>query len=301
MDKTIKSSEQAFELHNGNIVTLSSMGSLRIEVADSGTGMTKDQLKRVFQRGTQFNVNELQAGQGSGLGLFIAKGIIEQHGGSLAVDSAGIGLGTTFAVTCPIYRDTESGTADKDESESEYPLNDSGRCALLEPAVEIQNILVVEDAPMNLKLMTRLLQKQGHKVDGAENGEIGVRKVKEAMEAGNPYDTILMDNCMPVMDGITASKHIRAMGGDSFIVGVTGNMMAEDVEAFKGAGANAVLPKPFKMTSLETLWNEQGFGNCRKTQREEKTDGDVPFLLFDEELGLPTDRSTSNDSSDQSG
>ena len=85
------------------------------------------------------------------------------------------------------------------------------------------------------------------------------------MDKSQPYDTVLLDNEMPVMSGSTAAEHMRAMGSDVFIVGVTGNLLPEDVAHFKESGANAVLPKPFKLSDLETLWMEYGVFQCRNS------------------------------------
>jgi CheY-like chemotaxis protein len=76
------------------------------------------------------------------------------------------------------------------------------------------------------------------------------------MENGNYYDTILLDHEMPVLNGPTAAKEMRKLGFDALIVGVTGNLMREDVEYFKEYGANEVLPKPFKMKDLIRFWDE---------------------------------------------
>ena len=65
---------------------------------------------------------------------------------------------------------------------------------------------------------------------------------------------------MPTMNGPTACQHIRRMGCDAFIVGITGNVLSEDVNYFKSCGANEVLPKPFNITDLEELWVEYGVG-----------------------------------------
>jgi signal transduction histidine kinase len=70
-----------------------------VSVTDTGAGMTPDQLTKLFRDGVQFNVNTLQAGKGSGLGLYIAKGIVEQHGGTLTADFKGLGCGTSFTMT----------------------------------------------------------------------------------------------------------------------------------------------------------------------------------------------------------
>jgi len=97
------SSVDAFTLHDGSDVAFERNGMLKLTVADSGAGMSAEQVARLFKEGVQFNVNELQAGQGSGLGLFIAKGIVELHGGRLAVSSEGLGKGSTFTLFIPLY------------------------------------------------------------------------------------------------------------------------------------------------------------------------------------------------------
>ena len=93
-----------FKLCSGEEVSYDRSGFIQIEVTDTGIGMSHDQVSRLFQAGIQFNVNELQSGQGSGLGLYISKGIVEQHGGTMEVSSGGIGHGTTFTCYLPLYR-----------------------------------------------------------------------------------------------------------------------------------------------------------------------------------------------------
>jgi CheY-like chemotaxis protein len=96
----------------------------------------------------------------------------------------------------------------------------------------------------------------------AEDGAVALEMIRQAIEDNNPYDTILLDYEMPVMNGPIAAKEIRAMGCDVFIVGVTGNMLTEDVAYFRSCGANALLGKPFKIASLEELWSEYGVTSC---------------------------------------
>jgi signal transduction histidine kinase len=103
-DQTSNTSMKSdFVLNSGKQVNGSTCGWLQVKVKDSGAGMTKDQLSKLFRHGVQFNVNELQAGQGSGLGLYIAKGIIEQHNGYLYADSKGLGMGSTFTLELPLF------------------------------------------------------------------------------------------------------------------------------------------------------------------------------------------------------
>jgi len=212
-------------------------------------GLSEEQLKNLFREGVQFNVNELQAGQGSGLGLYIAKGILEQHGGSLSAKSKGLGCGTTFTMTIPLYyvpNATRPERLDWQPSATESV------------GAKTLNLLVVDDCAMNRKLLVRLLRKQGHICDEAENGLIAVQKVVDAEKTGQPYASILMDNEMPEMNGPTAAKEMRALGCDAFIVGVTGNIFPEDVAHFKECGANIVLPKPLDMSGLLNAWLEHG-------------------------------------------
>jgi CheY-like chemotaxis protein len=167
----------------------------------------------------------------------------------LTASSEGLNCGTTFSVTLPVYDILEEQlpSALKKRVETEHD-EESGPL----------KILVVDDAKMNLKLLMRLLERHGHIVDGAEDGHIAVDKVKAAMKVNTEYDVILMDYQMPVMDGPTASRKIREMGCDAFLVGVTGNVMPEDINFFKAAGANSVLAKPVKLPDLEALWVEYG-------------------------------------------
>lgn len=134
-------------------------------------------------------------GQGSGLGLYIARGMAVQHGGSLEAFSDGLGLGTTFTMTLPVYRvpleidaaSTDFGIAEK----------------IVEPArvkFEALRVLVVDDAGMNRKLLMRLLKKEGHECEEAEDGMMAVDKVRESIENGKPFDSILMDYEMPRMN-----------------------------------------------------------------------------------------------------
>merc|ERR1740130_45623 len=95
--------KSTFKLKSQEVITCEKTGNLSFTIKDTGAGLSKPQLKKLFGSGVQFDVNELQAGKGSGLGLYIAKGIVEQHGGQLTADSDGLGLGTTFTMTLPIY------------------------------------------------------------------------------------------------------------------------------------------------------------------------------------------------------
>lgn len=237
-------------LVSGEEVAFPRSGSVQIKVIDTGAGMSQEQLTALFREGIQFNVNELQSGQGSGLGLFISMGIVKQHGGDLVVSSEGLGRGTTFACTLPLYHVPDAQTPPTPPAEQVVAPKEKVKPTPL-------RILVVDDIATNRKLLTRLAVNKGHSVDEAKDGREAVDKVVNASRENNPYDTILMDYEMPVLTGPAAVKEIRAMGCDSFVVGVTGNVMAEDVHHFLSCGANCVLPKPVDFRRLEELWVER--------------------------------------------
>ena len=299
-----------YKLKSGEQVAFKRNRMLRIEVIDTGVGMTESQIASLCQDGAQFNANELQAGQGSGLGLFISKGMVMQHGGALFAASKGLGCGSTFVVTLPFYcssdtksnQSSEVGVSDpkpprrlnsdtttagtssshlfsistpseiapglsithiaaspspptSSQPNIEKPMPDSGEGTA---SVSLR-ILVVDDVASNRKLIARMARNKKHFVDEANHGKEAVDKAIKATEDGRPFDVILMDNEMPVMTGADAVKKIRELGcADPFIIGVTGNVLAEDVNHFLDCGANSVLPKPVKFPKLEELWIENG-------------------------------------------
>jgi len=257
-------------------LALSRCGELEMSVTDSGAGMSEDQVQNVFESGIQFNVNELQAGQGSGLGLYIAKGITEQHGGTLTASSQGFGRGTTFTMTLPLHHvpDTEMPPlfgARKLELKERATTKNHHRRPLTSRSSWLENIpntaladrkslriLVVEDVASNRKILVRLLRNRGHVCDEAVNGLEAFKCVQGCADDAQYYDVILMDYEMPVMDGPSSAKAIRASHCNSLIVGITGNILPDDVSYFKACGANAVLPKPAQMPALEELFREYG-------------------------------------------
>lgn len=259
-----KESARKYVLKNRTTVNHEPTGHLIVTVKDTGAGMTKDQLKKLFGQGIQFNVNELQHGNGSGLGLYIAMGIVQQHEGSLVCDSEGLGKGTTFTMKLPVF------DIPTEDSNKRHNARDSFDGSESYEEDEKLNILIVDDAMSNRKLLRRLLKLKGHDTAEAENGQIAVDMVKEAETKGNFFDLVLMDYEMPVMKGPEAAKVIRDNGSDVFIIGVTGNLMPEDVSYFRQCGSNAVLPKPFRMNELEEIIFEHHITSHKSYERNSK-------------------------------
>lgn len=251
-------------------------GSLIIRVTDTGVGLTKEQLSLLFTEGLQFDANKLQHGGGSGLGLSIAKGIVEMHQGTIWAESDGLGHGSTFVVELPLY---ETATKNYNSDDSEDSTNRETNQSLAtydcdassldhnipssSPSASMR-ILVVEDSYSSRKMMIRLFEREGHTCVPAENGQEAVRVVMENLQQAvgsetsdrhRPFDTILMDFEMPILNGPDATRQIRALGFTGNIIGVTGNVLSEDVEHFKESGANEVLAKPISLDLVKKHWD----------------------------------------------
>ena len=118
-----------------------------------------------------------------------------------------------------------------------------------------RRVLIVDDVPMNCKMLRRLFSNRFEECKEAENGKVAVDMVTEAMASGVSFDVITMDYQMPVMDGVTATRCIRKLGYKGLIVAVTGNALSEDVNAFLSNGADIVLTKPLSIERLYKYLN----------------------------------------------
>lgn len=255
-------------------------GFILIKVKDFGPGLSVENQKELFKEGMQFNPNELQAGQGSGLGLWISKGIVEQHNGTISVFSEGPGLGSTFSIKLPVIErlvelseqksvqvttkkirpvDEASHAISKEilrrqnTAPQAQPHEPSQQLPTMQEA--IKRILVVDDVPSNRKILCRLLKNAGYICDEAENGQICIDKYLAASTTLEAYDMILMDYEMPVMNGPTATKLLREQHGCVLpIFGVTGNVLPDDIRFFTEQGADHVLSKPISLSILHETY-----------------------------------------------
>ena len=207
----------------------------RISVKDTGIGISKEFLPKVFDPFEQENTAGAGQTAGTGLGMSIVKKLVEMMGGRIEVVSEK-GAGTEVIIWINFER--------------VYPQEDARFSAANAQEVQLQGkrILLVEDHPLNASIATKLLERQGVLVECAENGQLAVEKFSAAPVGY--YDGILMDIRMPVMDGLTAAKTIRsAHRKDALtvpIIAMTANAFDEDVEKSKAAGMNAHLAKPIE-------------------------------------------------------
>eukprot|EP00978_Attheya_sp_CCMP212_P025553 scaffold82400_cov73-Attheya_sp.AAC.1 len=164
-------------------------GSIQIRVQDSGVGLSKEQLQQLFSEGVQFDANRLQHGGGSGLGLSIAKGIVDQHNGIIRAESKGQGHGTCFIIELPLFEFTleelekRSDEVNKLSMSQTVNTSDSSSSQSEEFVTRSRRILVAEDAESSRKMLIRLLERAGHTCVPAANGQEAVDAVKADMQA----------------------------------------------------------------------------------------------------------------------
>lgn len=212
--------------------------TLGFRVRDTGIGIPKEAQKTIFQEFSQVDGSHTREQGGSGLGLAISRKIVEQFGGQLTVSSEP-GQGSEFAFTI---------TVDVEEKASEAPSEpvDGEQAAEFDMAV-----LLVEDNKLNQRVITRILEKMGCRVDLAENGMEALNRMKPADDPR--YSMIFMDIQMPVLDGLKATTMIRAEepeGQRIPIVAVTAHAMKGDREKFLEAGMDDYLSKPVRREDL---------------------------------------------------
>lgn len=214
--------------------------TVRFEVADPGIGIPETKQDRLFERFSQVDSSVARRFGGSGLGLAICKKMVELMGGTIGVASReGEGSTFWFVVTLP---------------RAEAPASPAFAPAAA-GAARAARILLVEDLDINQRLAMALLEGAGHAVDVVDDGALAVAAV-----ADTAYDLVLMDVQMPGMDGVTATRAIRASPGPQSrvpIVAMTANVFPEQVRAFHDAGMDGHIGKPLNRAQLHAtvaLW-----------------------------------------------
>jgi len=223
-----------------------------LRVKDTGLGMSSEFLKRVFDPFERERVSATNDLDGTGLGMPITKGIVTLMGGTIDVESEQ-GKGTEFIVTLPLPP-VEEGNGEPPTTNYQPPTTNYQ----LSTTNSSPRVLLVEDNDINREIASTLLAQLDFLVDQAENGKIAIEK----FERNGPgfYDAIIMDVHMPIMDGYTAAKAIRAMEREYPgarrvpIVALSANAFESDVKEARAAGMDAHVAKPIRIAALlETL------------------------------------------------
>jgi len=204
-----------------------------VTVTDSGIGLARAEIKRLFQPFAQASAEIARRYGGAGLGLAVVKVLAKAMGGDLTVTStAGRGSSFCFTAVLPVAR--------AEQTEPASPLQGAEVARRLA-------VLCVEDNPYGRIILNTILGELGHSADFASSGEEAV----EAVARG--YDVVLMDVTLPGINGLEAARRIRALGGAAAatpIVGISGRTEAGDSEAARAAGMNAYLRKPISPSTL---------------------------------------------------
>jgi len=233
----------------GTVKFLASIGKtgentveMHFEIRDSGIGMTPEQIAMVYEPFTQADSSTTRKYGGTGLGLTIAKSLIELMGGELIVESTPkVGSRFSFSLTfCTVDIPKDELAAESATHELEKPIFDG-------------EVLVCEDNTMNQHVINEHLTRVGLRTVIASNGQEAIDLVSDRMEKGTkPFDLIFMDIHMPVMDGLEATSKITALASLTPIVAMTANIMTCDRELYRTIGMQDCVGKPF--TSQE-LWH----------------------------------------------
>ena len=209
--------------------------------ADTGIGMSEAYQKKIFEPFTQENTEAQSKYGGSGLGMPIAKDLVEKMNGTLDFESEE-GKGTTFVIRIPFVIDQSQEEISKAPSDM--------------PSIQGYRILLTEDNELNMEIAEFLLEKEGAVVTKAWNGKEAVEIFSKS--AIGKYDAILMDMMMPVMNGYKATRTIRKMDRPDAktipIIAMTANAFTEDRMKSREAGMNAHISKPLDLDLIvETL------------------------------------------------
>jgi signal transduction histidine kinase/DNA-binding response OmpR family regulator len=246
---------------------------LEFAIKDTGIGISDENKEKLFKSFSQIDASYTRKHGGTGLGLVISKQLVEMMGGQIRVESE-IGKGSTFSFCLPflIGKSLEKNTITL--------VNETQEAAL--------RILIAEDEPVNRTVLSRMLEKKGHKVIVAHNGLAALDLYKN-----NRFDVILMDIQMPVMDGIEAVKQIRKLENNNSyglnpphipIIAVTAFSLIGDRERFINSGMDEYISKPIKIEELQQLINTVLIRNNGSADFNEipviNSNGEVEFIPY---------------------
>jgi CheY-like chemotaxis protein len=245
----------------GNALKFTSRGSVsfhvkpcptgvHFEVRDTGIGIPKEALPRLFTSFAQVDTSTSRQYGGTGLGLVISKRLVEGMNGRIGVKSE-LGVGSSFWFELPLLTANEVRFTETPSDSENLPTPTEHQEVKASLPERSFTFLLVEDNPVNQMLANALLTRMGGIGDLAVNGQ-------EAVEAAQNkiYDIIFMDIQMPVMNGLVATQSIRNNPGlnrHTPVIALTANAMQPEKEKFLQAGMNALLTKPFTKAGLQDI------------------------------------------------
>jgi len=224
-------------------------------VSDTGQGMSKSQLDRLFEEYARFNLEKNRTTVGAGLGMSITKRLVELMNGEILVESEP-DKGTIFTVRIPQKRQGTDVCGEilinKLKNFTFHSTAILKKMQFLREYMPYGSVLVVDDVESNIYVARGMMVPYGLKIDSSGSGIDAIEKIKN----GNVYDIIFMDHMMPKMDGIEAVKTIREMGYNRPIIALTANALLGRAKMFLQNGFDSFLSKPIDSRELDYLLND---------------------------------------------
>jgi signal transduction histidine kinase/DNA-binding response OmpR family regulator/uncharacterized protein YoxC len=232
--------------------------TLVFQVIDTGQGMTPEQISKLFDEYTRFNLEANRTTEGAGLGMTITKNLIDLMYGKINIKSA-VGEGTTVTIRLPQKTDGIGirSVIGKEMTENLRRFKHGNTLQFKKFQISHEympygSVLIVDDVETNLYVAKGLMVPYGMKIDLATSGFEAIDKVKE----GNVYDIIFMDHMMPKMDGMETTKKLREIGYRHPIVALTANALAGQAEVFLNNGFDGFISKPIDIRQLNVTLNK---------------------------------------------
>ena len=247
----------------GNAIKFTETGGVRLRIAldderktisfsvhDTGIGIDRSKFSRLFEPFSQADTSTTRKFGGTGLGLTISRRLAEMLGGRIEVESV-VGEGSTFTVSLPVESGISLVHGEEKTVDAPAPTPRPTRTGL--PSLDGIDLLYAEDGPDNRKLVRHFLERAGARVTAVENGRLAVDAVLAAELLGSPFEVILMDMQMPVLDGYGAVRELREQGIETPVIALTAHAMAGDRERCLEAGCDEYSTKPVKRGELISL------------------------------------------------
>jgi signal transduction histidine kinase/CheY-like chemotaxis protein/HPt (histidine-containing phosphotransfer) domain-containing protein len=230
--------------------------TLVLRITDTGQGMTAEQVEKLFDEFTRFNLDINRDVEGTGLGMNITKQLVSIMNGEIDVKSEP-GKGSAFTVRLP-QKVVNANVLGKETAENLNNFRTVGlsqrknKTHLIREYMPYGRILIVDDVNTNLYVAKGLMSPYGLSIETASSGFEMIDKIKD----GAVYDIIFLDHFMPKMDGMEAGKIIRDMGYTQPIIALTANAIAGQVEVFLANGFDGFISKPIDLRQLNAILNK---------------------------------------------
>lgn len=224
---------------------------LQFDVIDTGIGIAEEKIEGIFQPFTQADYSTTREFGGTGLGLTISRRLAGLLGGKITVSSI-MSSGSTFTVTVPTGP-LDDAVMTHNATESAAEPVETKATDEMEAPLDSTRILLAEDGPDNQRLISFVLNRAGADVTVADNGQIGFDLALAARDEGTPFDVVLMDMQMPVLDGYDATGKLREVGYKGPIIALTAHAMSSDRSKCIDAGCDDYATKPINHKKLIEL------------------------------------------------